>query len=172
MEWEDIGPSVLAAWKELLGTRSDLFEDNLNEPTVCATFRGFLQRNFEAAGYVVDNNYNRMNAATGQRTAKRADFLGRERGIFPDIIVHKPRDNSLDGNLLVVEVKKYENYQLLRKDRFKLKALTSTPAGRRLFQYQFGLVIRYGQSGELAKSWLYQHGVETKVNPDTLLPED
>jgi hypothetical protein len=28
------------------------------------------------------------------------------------------------------------------------------------------------QSGELAKAWLYQDGVETKVNPDTLLAEN
>lgn len=105
------------------------------------------------------------------RVAKAALLGDKILEIRPDIIIHRPYDNSPQGNLLFIEIKKFENKYLVG-DRAKLIEVTRKPRGPRLFQYRFGLLLRYRRSGQIASATLYQEKSVSKLFQETLLLPD
>lgn len=105
--------------------------------------------------YDVDCEYNRN--AMSNRDVKEVLIEGNTKKsiIYPDFILHKRRTN--DFNILAIEFKKYSNSRekVCKRDKEKLKALTSVNAG---FRYRLGLFIVFGKERDDVKITRFVNG--------------
>ncbi len=77
------------------------------------------------------------------------------RKIFPDIIVHKRQNPSLEGNLLVIEVKYADNLKYLTVLDFAKLSFLAHQNGE--LPYQLGLYVEFGCNA-LEDAWLFERG--------------
>jgi hypothetical protein len=170
-DWnKDVAGKVLAAWKACAGARSDDIAKGHYEPSISATFHHYLANTEWPDGLEAAPEYAFMNGKM-TRVAKKIMFGDKEGEIRPDIIIHRPYENSLQGNLLFIEIKRFEN-KYLSRDRFKLIEVTSRPQWPRPFQYRFGLLLRYRRSGEIGRATLYRENSIDDLIQATLLLHD
>ena len=120
----------------------DLLERCANERSITHKLAEHLQRHFK--DLKVDCEYNRRGAYPKSLKNLKACIGGRKSDandseattVYPDIVVHRRGDDKC--NLLVIEAKKDNNKEDLKKDRCKLKEFTS-PHGD--YKYKFGLLM-------------------------------
>ena len=127
---EKIGVAITALLK------NDLFllRNDSDEWSISHKFAEYLQRQFP--DWHVDVEYN--------RDKDQVKVLGDE-NVRPDIIVHI-RDT--DSNLLVIEVKKSNNLDLIDDDRKRLRLFTSQ---KEKYRYQFGALVIFYVAAEYQK---------------------
>lgn len=170
-DWnKDVAGKVIAAWKDCAQARNDDIANSHYEPSISATFHHYLANMEWPDGLEAAAEYALMNGKK-MRVDKAIMFGSKEGKIRPDIIIHRPYDNSLEGNLLFIEIKRFEN-KYLSRDRFKLMDVTSKPKPPRPFQYRFGLLLRYRTNGEIGRATLYRENSTTDLVRETLLMND
>lgn len=130
MNLEEIQAILQRAFSLLVIRDSDLFTLDLSEWTFAHRLAVYIEQQLPAHWHV-DCEYNRQ-GADGE--AKRTTCGGR---IRPDISVHHRRKPEPGHNLLVIEMKKRD----CEPDFPKAREYTLPPAGKRDFQYQFGVGI-------------------------------
>ena len=81
----------------------------------------------------VDCEYNRQGLGRDPKTNEQ------NKRVRPDITVHHRGKPAVEHNLLVIELKKREE----ESDWTKVCELTKPPAGKRPFQYQYGLALSF-----------------------------
>jgi hypothetical protein len=69
--------------------------------------------------------------------------------VFPDIVVHHRGDNSLEDNLLVIEVKTTWSKASLDRDREKLRAFTGQIRREQELSYRFGVFLVFDEAGNV-----------------------
>ncbi|KKS29931.1 MAG: hypothetical protein UV60_C0008G0036 [Parcubacteria group bacterium GW2011_GWA2_43_11] len=146
---------------DFLNKEKFLLENNLNERTITHKLAELLDIEFSKLEYDVDCEYNRMENRnmSYEESAKRLnlldevsteeDELGQGITVFPDIIIHKRKDNS--KNLLVIEVKKTE---YANKTRGQLEETYRDFDKRKLCAYTKELKYVYGVYLEFNKKEL------------------
>lgn len=167
VSWNDeIAPHLHDAWAELLDKHGNLFPEEAGEPTVSGAFAAFLERLCHD-GLVAITEYDKMNDDLKMRVEKQVMLGDDIEAIKPDIVIHRHGDDSLDGNLLAIEMKKWANGNW-RHDEDKLSEMTSPPRGPRRFQYRFGLLIRFRTDGQIGSATLFRQGEAHYLNPATM----
>jgi len=168
VEWnKDIAGEVIGAWHEFMVSEYGyLVRENAREEAVCGAFYPFLRRLCEE-WFVINVEYDKMNDELRQRAEKEIVIGESVHAVLPDIIIHRPRENDKQDNLLAIEMKKWAN-GAWRHDVNKLREMTSPPQSGRHFQYRFGLLIRFRQTGDIGAALLFEEGTECALNPKTL----
>lgn len=168
MNWnEQIAPLLVEAWHNIATKRQDLFADDVNELSVSGALKTELQLKFERYGFVVDNEYNRMNASLAKRASKAIRIGEDVCKIIPDLIIHIPGEDSLECNLLAIELKKWSNSEW-RDDWLKLSEMTGPPREPREFQYRFGLAIRFTGKAKIGSAVKFDSGKPVLLHQATL----
>lgn len=164
VDWNaEIADPLRDAWEELRVRQIKLFERNNNEESVSGAFAALLEP-LCSGDLVITTEHNKMNDLI-RTNADKAIMLGQDVDeVKPDIVIHVPEENSIERNLLVIEMKKYGNSEW-RHDEDKLLEMTSPPRAPRHFQYRFGLLIRYRETGEIGVATLFQGGEDFYLNP-------
>jgi len=111
-----------------------LFELRADEWSIAHRFALYLER--EIPGWNVDCEYNKQGENYDPKTNARS--VRKTKRARPDIILHHRGQLSREHNLLVVELKVADT-----ADDTKVKEFTRSPAGKRKFQYQFGLALSF-----------------------------
>lgn len=153
------------AWAELLNKHGNLFPEEAGEPSVSGAFAPLLE-GLCHDGLLPITEYDKMNDDLKTRIEKQV-MLGNDiEAIRPDIVIHRHGDDSLDGNLLAIEMKKWANGDW-RHDEDKLIEITSPPREPRMFQYRFGLLIRFRTTGQVGAAILFCDGDQFALDPNT-----
>lgn len=113
-----------------------LIQHKVSERSIVFRFGVYLQKNLEVdsmyRNYNIDVEYNR----NYDKPKYLSDF---DRGVYPDLIIHKRGSNSF--NLLVVEFKTYW-YGDTEQDLYKLQQFMSDNDDvERTYEYRFGLSV-------------------------------
>ena len=119
---------------DLILTRDrKLFKLNSSERSISNKFATYLYPEFPE--WEIDCEYNRY-----MKTIKKLEKKGKDRPIYPDIIIHQRVSKE---NLLVIEMKKSPPYSLtnqkVREDLERLQKMTSD----KKYNYQLGLFILF-----------------------------
>ncbi len=166
IDWnQEIAGHLHDAWQEFVNEQAHLFPEETGEPAVSGAFAPFLKRLCNH-GLVVNTEYNKMNDYLAGRVAKALSFGGDPEEIKPDIIIHRANDDSIDGNLLAIEMKKWDNGDW-RHDEDKLIQMTSPPEPPQHFQYRYGLLLRFRNNGQIGIATLFVNGKQYFLNPKT-----
>lgn len=140
---------VSRAISKVLACDSELLERDASEWSIAHRLAVYLEQ--EIPGWHVDCEYNRQGP---ERAIKEMPTGDPEKNkIRPDIIIHHRGGIEREHNLLVVEIKKKES----DSDLGKVSEYTRMPAGKRKFQYQFGLALALKPSPKMR--W-YVNGTE------------
>ncbi len=169
MDWnEDLAALVMEAWNEGVSGNEQLFDENSLEDTVRGYFVEPLRNRFANDGFVVDSPYGHMNSEDVERVRKKILVGKIARMAIPDLIIHRRNEDDLEHNLLALEIKKVSNPDWAN-DVEKLEEMTAAPRLPRRFQYQFGLLLRYTTSGQIAVAALFENGQPFELNTTTLM---
>lgn len=166
---QNMAGKLVTAWAALFAEQAHLFRDDDDEETVSGAFARFLET-LRSDGLLVNTEYATMNDQI-QARVRKAISLGQDiEEVKPDIVIHRPGDDSIEGNLLAIEMKKWINSDW-RHDEDKLIEMTSDPRPPREFQYRFGLLLRFRQTGVIGEATLFKGGESFYLNPATLRTE-
>lgn len=130
MNHEEIKSLVFRALDKLYERDSELFPLDASEWAIAHRLAVYLECELPP-GWNVDCEYNR------QGSEGKAKAMGSGGKIRPDIVIHHRTLLEPENNLLVIELKKYED----DADLMKACEYTNQPNGDRTFQYQFGLSL-------------------------------
>jgi hypothetical protein len=121
---------VLRVIDKLIVCDSALFNLDASEWSIAHRLAVYLEQ--DLPGWHVDCEYNRQGLDLD--SVKRGSTGKRMR---PDICIHHRGELALEHNLLVIEIKKSDSTH----DFEKASEYTKCPAGKRKFQYQYGLAL-------------------------------
>lgn len=130
MDFAELRALVSRALEKLVERDKDLFHIDASEWAIAHRFAVYLEGELPQ-DWNVDCEYNR------QGSEGKAKALGDGGRIRPDIIIHHRTRLQLEHNLLVIELKKYED----DADLIKALEYTKNPDGEQHFQYQYGLAL-------------------------------
>lgn len=150
-ELKDIKIKVLNSVQKLFKKDRVLILSNINERTITHKLAEYLQDDFN--DFNVDCEYNRSFDQIKKlevpkdllklKVASNVKWDDTEaKTIYPDIIVHERKTNS--NNILVIEVKKWNNQSSENSDKIKLKSFTRKP-----FNYKFGVFLKILNENEI-----------------------
>ena len=122
-----------------------LLRQNASEWTIAHRLAVYLEQ--EIPGWDVDCEYNRQGSAADEKRNDNAEI------VRPDIILHHRTEESLQHNLLAIELKKREE----ESDLAKVREYTAPPTANRPFQYQYGLALSFLE--KLKTRW-FENGAE------------
>ena len=120
-----------------------LFEVEASEWAIAHRLAVYLERMLPE--WNVDCEYNRQGLG---RIPKTNEY---EENIRPDITIHRRGKTAIKHNLQVIELKKRDD----EADWEKVSEMTIPPAGKRMFQYQYGLALSFFPQMEM--HW-YENG--------------
>ncbi len=129
MDHSQLETHVIRAINTLYTRDSDLFSHDASEWAIAHRLAVYLEN--ELPEWNVDCEYNRQGPGRAPKMREN------EEKVRPDIVLHHRGRLELDHNLLVIELKKVET----DSDLGKAREYTAAPAGRRTFQYQYGLAL-------------------------------
>lgn len=108
-----------------------LFHVEVSEWAIAHRLAVYLERMLPE--WNVDCEYNRQGLGRDPKTNEL------DAKIRPDITIHHRGKLPIEHNLLVIELKKRED----QDDWDKVSEMTKPPAGKRKFQYQYGLALSF-----------------------------
>lgn len=130
------GEAIKATMEEAVATlhqeEATILAFDVGERTICACLAAILKRTFQ--DYSVHVEYNRHGIYPKELDLPDSDGELTSARIFPDIIVHRPGDDS--ANLLVAEVKKTTNPAKDELDISKLQQI------KQQIGYEFAVFLR------------------------------
>ena len=130
MNHEEIKSLVFRALDKLYERDPKLFPLDASEWAIAHRLAVYLEHELPH-GWNVDCEYNR------QGSEGEAKAMGSGGKVRPDIVIHHRTFLEPEHNLLVIELKKYED----DADLMKACEYTKQPNGDRTFQYQYGLSL-------------------------------
>jgi hypothetical protein len=159
-EWSEVDVLVKAAVADL---KSDelLFRLHANERSITHRLALHLEKPF--AGWKVDceysrigddpNNYKRLLLPSAENVT-HFDMDGSR--VYPDIVIHHRGQNTLNDNLLVIEVKTEWSRVSDEQDFRKLKAFTGRYPVEQWVTYRFGLFLKFDEQGDVSMNRLFE----------------
>lgn len=131
MEFDQLDKRLKNALKMLKTRDPFLLENKLSEWTLAHRLAVYLEE--EIQGWNVDCEYNKQ----GQSSVSKANSVGKI--TRPDIVIHQRGEVKRTSNLLIIEIKIKNDLS----DSGKCIEYTEVAYGKRLFQYQFGLLLSF-----------------------------
>ena len=141
-----------------------LFDVGINERSITHKFAEYLQQEFP--DYNVDCEYNRHGFDKKILEIPKNEYPSWDdkeaKTVYPDIVIHKRKTNS--DNLVVIEVKKSNSSQSLRKfDEKKLQVFTNKTYGcssEMHYCYDYGLFIEFDLENLKSHIEIFENGIE------------
>jgi hypothetical protein len=130
MKFNDLKEKVEQAINILYTNDSFLFTVGSSEWSIAHKLAVYLEKLIP--GWNVDCEYNRQGVNKKEKTGKNG------KKVRPDIILHHRGRVELEHNLLAIEIKTREDQG---NDSKKVKKFTTSPEGKRRYQYQYGLFL-------------------------------
>src|SRR4051812_40564427 len=143
---------VITALHEFYAHEAFLLEKEAGERALTHRLAVYFEKQF--SGWEIDCEYDRL----GDRTLRlpHGSIVSIDdhfaKSIYSDIVVYQ---RAIPNNLLVVEVRKSINHQLLEHDQYKLRALTDPYLW---FAYWIGVLLTFGKM-QVTTSEIYISGV-------------
>ncbi len=135
------------AWNRVKKGEQKIIKNDVNELTISQCLCCELRNNdiFRKRNWKIHSEYNRQGDSRYSKPGSRR----------PDIIIHRPTKTAKEDNLLYIEMKKHTGGNA-ENDRGKCGEFTSEVNGKdkeRKFQYQYALLLMYGENGEVEWNW-------------------
>jgi hypothetical protein len=155
--FEAVQKRLRHAVEDLLRVDFELFHFDVNERTLTQRLSLWLNEQFSKEGLNVDCEYNRRWIG-GDRQMMTKKLLGLEAKkvesddvtgstVYPDIIVHYRGKEGAPSNLLVIEAKRYADWDGIDDyDEAKLQGFTCTKGD---FAYAWGAFVNFAVRGGL-----------------------
>lgn len=159
-KWPEVDSLVKQALADL--KRDELlFRNHANERSITHRLAVCLESPF--AGWNVDCEYSRIGEDPNKykrlllpsaENVTHFDMDGSR--VYPDIVIHHRGPNSLEDNLLVIEVKTEWSQVSDEQDFRKLTAFTGQYPVDQWVTYRFGLFLKFDQRGDVSMSRLFE----------------